>query len=105
GLTEFVQSNPEGMDYMIYDNGKNVSGGEKSRIAIARALLNKSDIIMLDEAFASLDRDRVKAIEATLMDLEGVTVINVSHVVIAENKGLYDGVVLVKNKSALMVTH
>jgi len=105
GLTEFVQSNPEGLDYMIYDNGKNVSGGEKSRIAIARALLNKSDIIMLDEAFASLDRDRVKAIEATLMDLEGVTVINVSHVVIAENKGLYDGVVLVKNKSALMVTH
>ncbi|MDD3127109.1 MAG: ABC transporter ATP-binding protein [Candidatus Izemoplasmatales bacterium] len=103
GLTEFVQSNSEGLDYMIYDNGKNVSGGEKSRIAIARALLNKSDIIMLDEAFASLDRNRVKAIEATLMALDGVMIINVSHVVIAENKDLYDGIVQVKNKSAFMI--
>ncbi len=104
GLTDFVKSNPEGLDYMIYDNGKNVSGGEKSRIAIARGLLNKADIIMLDEAFASLDRKRAKEIEATLMDLQGVTIINVSHVVIEENKARYDGIILVKNKSARLTT-
>ncbi len=100
GLGEFVRSNPEGLEYMIYDNGKNVSGGEKSRIAIARGLLNKADLIMLDEAFASLDRDRARAIETTLLDLVGVTVINVSHVVIDENKSRYDNIVVVKNRSA-----
>jgi len=104
GLAEFVESNPEGLDYMIYDNGKNVSGGEKSRIAIARGLLNKADVIMLDEAFASLDRERARDIESTLLDLEGVTVINVSHVVIAENKGRYDGVVVVKNRAARLAS-
>ncbi|MFA5007018.1 MAG: ABC transporter ATP-binding protein [Candidatus Izemoplasmatales bacterium] len=100
GLTEFVGSNPEGLDYMIYDNGKNVSGGEKSRIAIARGLLNHADVIMLDEAFASLDRDRAREIESTLLALDGVTVINVSHVVIEENRKRYDGVVVVKNHGA-----
>lgn len=99
GLTEFVKTHPEGLDYMIYDNGKNVSGGEKSRIAIARGLLNKADIILLDEAFASLDRERAKEIEQSLTQLDGVTVINVSHVIIEENKQLYDHVVVVKNKS------
>ncbi|MFH0992808.1 MAG: ABC transporter ATP-binding protein [bacterium] len=99
GLTEFVKAHPEGLDYMIYDNGKNVSGGEKSRIAIARGLLNKADIILLDEAFASLDYERAKEIEQSLTRLEGVTVINVSHVIIEENKPLYDHVVVVKNKS------
>jgi ATP-binding cassette subfamily C protein len=100
GLREFLDSNPEGLDYMVYDNGKNVSGGEKSRIAIARGLLHQADLIMLDEAFAALDRERAKAIESTLLALEGVTVINVSHVVIAENREKYDGIVYVGNRTA-----
>ncbi|HOW38260.1 MAG TPA: ABC transporter ATP-binding protein [Candidatus Izemoplasmatales bacterium] len=102
GLTDFVDSNPEKLDYMIFDNGKNVSGGEKSRIAIARALLNKADILLLDEAFATLDYDRAKEIETTILHLPDVTVINVSHVVIAENKSKYDGVIVVRNKAAVM---
>jgi len=104
GLTDFVKSTPEGLDYMIYDNGKNVSGGEKSRIAIARGLLNRADILLLDEAFASLDRDRVKEIEQSLLNLTGVTVINVSHVIIDENKGFYDQVMVVKNKNVYVST-
>ncbi|HOP56700.1 MAG TPA: ABC transporter ATP-binding protein [Bacillota bacterium] len=102
GLDTFIDSNPEGLDYMIYDNGKNISGGEKSRIAIARGLLNKAQIIFLDEAFASLDYDRAKKIEKTLLALDGVTVINVSHVVIPENKLAYDGICVVKNHTASM---
>lgn len=102
GLTEFVASNPEGLEYMIRDNGKNVSGGEKSRIAIARGLLNHAQILFLDEAFASLDYDRAKEIESTLLDLPDLTVVNVSHVVIPENKTRYDGILTVKNKTAVM---
>lgn len=102
GLKDFVESHPEGLDYMIYDNGKNISGGEKSRIAIARGLLNKADILLLDEAFASLDRARVKEIEQSLLALTNVTIINVSHVIIEENKPLYDHIMTVKNKTILV---
>ncbi len=98
GLSKFVKSRQGGLDTLIQDNGKNISGGEKSRIAIARGLLNNAEIIFLDEAFASLDRDSAKAIESDLLKLKGVTLINVSHVVIEENKEQYDDIILVRNK-------
>jgi ATP-binding cassette, subfamily B, bacterial len=97
GLHEFVASHSEGLDRMIYDNGKNISGGEKSRIAIARGLLNKAEVIFLDEAFASLDYENAKAIEANLLDLENVAIVNVSHVIIEANKTKYDKVYYVMN--------
>jgi ATP-binding cassette subfamily C protein len=101
GLEDFVNLHPEGLNRMIVDNGKNISGGEKSRIAIARGLLNKAEIIFLDEAFASLDLDKARAIEKSVLTLEGVTVINVSHVIIKENLDHYDEVITVKNQKAL----
>lgn len=103
GLTDFIKGLPEGLDTMIYDNGKNISGGEKSRIAIARGLLAKADIIFLDEAFASLDARVAREIEKTLLSLEGVMVVNVSHVVFDETKDKYDQVFVVKNKAVLAI--
>ena len=99
GLRQFLDLLPNGLDTMIYDNGKNISGGEKSRIAIARGLLNKSDIIFIDEAFASLDSKVAKEIENTLLGLEGITVVNVSHVIFKETKDKYDKVFVVKNRA------
>ena len=99
GLSQFLDFLPNGLDTMIYDNGKNISGGEKSRIAIARGLLNKSDIIFIDEAFASLDSKVAKEIENTLLGLEGITVVNVSHVIFKETKDKYDKVFVVKNRA------
>ena len=99
GLKDFIEKQQKGLDTMIYDNGKNISGGERSRIAIGRGLLGKADIILLDEAFASLDLKRAKEIEESLLKLEGVTVINVSHVIFEESKSKYDEVYVVKNKT------
>lgn len=98
GLADFVDNHPDGLERMLFDNGKNISGGEKSRIAIARGLLQHAKIIILDEAFASLDGGIAREIEKTLLALEGVTVINVSHVVFEESKQSYDQVFMVKNK-------
>lgn len=98
GLNDFLLGLKDGIDTMIYDNGKNISGGEKSRIAIARGLISKSDIIFLDEAFASLDSGVAKEIEDTLLNLKDITVVNVSHVVFEETKSKYDKVFVVKNK-------
>ena len=98
GLKSFVDSLPKGLDTMIYDNGKNISGGEKSRIAIARSLLQKADILFLDEAFASLDSKTAREIENTLLSLKDMTVVNVSHVIFEDNKSKYDNVYLVRDK-------
>lgn len=96
GLTEFIHNLPEGLDTIIYDNGKNISGGEKSRLVIARALLSKSKILFMDEAFASLDMMKAKEIEETILNLKDITVINVSHVIFKETKPKYDKVFTIK---------
>ena len=96
GLTEFVSQKPDGLNSIIFDNGKNISGGERSRIVIARALLNKASILFMDEAFASLDMERAREIEKTILGLKDITVINVSHVIFKDTRELYDRVITVK---------
>ncbi|XMB73198.1 ABC transporter ATP-binding protein [Mycoplasmatota bacterium WC30] len=103
GLHDFIATHEDGLNRMILDNGKNISGGERSRVAIARALLNKVDIIFLDEAFASLDRKLTVEIEKSILALKDITIINVSHVIIDENKNKYDEVVLIHNNSATLM--
>lgn len=98
GLKHFIESQDNVLDKMIYDNGKNLSGGEKSRLAIARGLLQDAKVIYLDEAFSSLDAQVAREIEKTLLDLEGITVINVSHVVFSDTQHLYDDIVNVSGK-------
>ena len=96
GLTNFVEKLPDGLDTMIYDNGKNISGGERSRVVIARAMLAKASILFMDEAFAALDMERAKEIEQTILNLKNITVINVSHVIFKETKDQYDKIFRVK---------
>lgn len=55
GLDAFIAQSPEGLDKLIMENGKNISGGQQQRIAIARALYKKADLILLDEPFNELD--------------------------------------------------
>lgn len=90
GLQEFISKQPNGIDTIIFDNGKTISGGEKSRLAIARALVANTPILLLDEAFASMSRSQACAIEQSVLALEDTTVINVSHVMFPENTNLYD---------------
>ena len=98
GLRSFVENLPKGLETIIEDTGRNISGGERSRIAIARALLNESEILILDEAFQSLDYETARAIEKTILDLPELTVVNVSHILIPENKNAYDEMLYVDRK-------
>ena len=64
--SEFIEKLPDGYNTLIGENGLRLSGGEKQRISIARAMLKKSSIILLDEATSSLDADTEQKIQKAL---------------------------------------
>ena len=79
-LAEAVRQIPAGLDYLIAEDGSGLSAGQKQRLCLARALLNRPHVLVLDEASANLDVDTELEIAETIKDLRGVcTTIIVSH--------------------------
>lgn len=77
---EFISKLPDGYDTVIGASGKDLSGGEKQRISIARAILADPKILILDEATASVDTETEKAIQHSLKYLvKGRTTLSIAH--------------------------
>ena len=98
---DFVEQLPEKYDTLIGENGVRLSGGEKQRISIARAILKDAPIILLDEATSSLDADTEHKIQEAIMYLtKNKTTIIIAHrlstvlrankIFIIENGGVVD---------------
>ena len=66
GAAEFVSELTDGMDTMVGDRGVMLSGGQRARVSLARALLNDPDLLILDEASAALDAETEKKIQLSL---------------------------------------
>jgi len=86
GLKDFLSGIPEGVDKIVAENGKNISGGQQQRIAIARAIYKNADLIFLDEPFNELDEASTMSLVTYFRDLasSGKIVIMVTH----DNKSL-----------------
>ena len=68
GASEFISQLPDGLDSMVGDRGVMLSGGQRARISLARALLNNPDLLILDEASAALDAETEKRIQRSLFE-------------------------------------
>ena len=79
-LTEFVNQLPEGINTIIGEKSSKISGGQSQRIGLARALIKKPSILILDEATNSLDTVTENTILDTLKSLKKeLTIILISH--------------------------
>ena len=86
-----------GADYLCGENGKGLSGGEKQRVSIARSLLKKSSVLLVDEATAALDMQTAHQVSSDILDLTGVTRIVVTHSLEEALLRRYDGIFVLKN--------
>ncbi len=79
-ILDFVESNPEGLDMNVGEKGMRLSGGQRQRIALARALVRRPRLLILDEATTGLDPQTEAEVLATLRGLAGkVTILAISH--------------------------
>lgn len=86
-----------GEDHLCGENGNGLSGGEKQRISIARSLLKKSQVLLVDEATASLDAQTAFQVSNSILDLNGLTRIVVTHALDESLLKRYDCVLTLKN--------
>lgn len=95
GLSTLVAE--KGADYLCGENGSGLSGGEKQRISIARSLLKKSQVLLVDEATAALDAETAHQVSNAILGLDGITAIVVTHSLDASLLRQYDGILTLKN--------
>lgn len=87
----------KGKDYLCGEGGSNLSGGERQRVSIARCLIRKSPIILVDEAEAALDNETASAVLQTILGLESTMRIVVSHRLDAPILRQYDEILVLHN--------
>lgn len=95
GLSELVSE--RGEDFFCGENGSGLSGGERQRISIARSLLRKTPVLLVDEATAALDKETSFRIFGTILSLENLTRIVVTHDLDENLLRKYDSVLVMKN--------
>ena len=97
GLESYVLENELGLQALCGENGSNLSGGQKQRVSIARALIRKTPILLLDEATSSLDNQVTTEIESSILDIEKLTALVVTHKLNENILKRYDRILFMKS--------
>ncbi len=95
GLRTLIDEKKE--DYSCGENGKDLSGGERQRISIARALLRKAPVLLVDEATAALDARTAYHVSDSILNLKDLTRIVVTHSLDESLLRRYDSILVLKN--------
>ncbi|WP_432266229.1 ATP-binding cassette domain-containing protein [Enterococcus cecorum] len=85
------------LDVKIENNGENISGGQKIRLEIARSLLRQKEVLLVDEATASLDPENAKKVHELILSLP-LTIIKIAHHI--DQKAHYDQIIEIKGCEA-----
>lgn len=93
GLEKFLINLDSDVKHTLGENGNIISGGERQRISIARALIKHTPILLLDEATSSLDNVTAYNIENTILSLENTTAVLITHKLTEELLNKYDDII------------
>ena len=96
GLESYVLENESGLQALCGENGSNLSGGQKQRVSIARALIRKTPILLLDEATSSLDNKVTTEIENSILEIQDLTALVVTHKLNENILKRYDRILFMK---------
>ena len=97
GIYNLIERLPKGIDSLVGENGSKLSGGEKQRIAIARSLINDTQILILDESTSALDNETAYNLESSLLELDDLTLIVVTHKLIKNILLNYDEIIVMRD--------
>ena len=95
GLNELIEN--RGKLYPCGENGRKLSGGEKQKVSIARALLSEAPIMLMDEVTSALDSISEKAIMNTICELQGLTRIIVTHSMKENHLKNFDNIIVMRD--------
>lgn len=93
GLLHFIEQVPNGLEYHVGENGNNLSGGQKQRIAVARALIRKKPLLILDEGTSAIDMQTAYDIESRLLEISDLTLLTITHNMSKDILELYDEII------------
>lgn len=94
GLLSFVKENGE--DYLCGENGSFLSGGERQRISIARSLLRKVSVLLVDEATAALDKQTAHQVSNAILDVNNVMKVVITHSLEETLLARFDEIIVLK---------
>ncbi len=97
GANKFIQESTNGLNSLVGENGSNLSGGQRQRIAIARALIQETPLLVLDEGTSAIDMQTAYDIESKLLNIKDLTLITITHKMSEDLLSLYDEIIYMEN--------